>query len=72
MYCSTMAAVPMLSWTNSTRSFSFSSLSTTEACEIPIEASSVSDFTMSGNVSRLGRRTGRPARKTSNSGTRMR
>ena len=72
MYCSTMAAVPMLSWMNATRSFSFSSLSTTEACEMPIDASCVSDFTISGNGSRLGRRIGRPMRNTSNSGTGMR
>ena len=72
MYCSTMAAVPMLSWMNVTRSFSFSSLSTTDACEMPIDASCVSDFTISGNASRFGRRIGRPMRKTSNSGTGMR
>ena len=71
MYCSTMAAVPMLSWMNVTRSFSFSSVSTTDACEMPIDASCVNDFTMSGNVSRLWRRIGRPMRQTSNSGTAM-
>ena len=58
----------MLSWMKATRSFSFSSLSTTDACEMPIEASCVSDFTISGNGRRLGRRIGRPMRNTSNSG----
>ena len=43
---------------NATRSFSFSSLSTTDACEMPIDASCVSDLTISGNASRLGRRIG--------------
>ena len=62
MYCSTMAAVPMLSWMNATRSFSFSSLSTTDACEMPIDASCVSDLTISGNGRRFGRRIGRPMR----------
>ena len=50
-----------------TRSLSFSSLSTTDACEIPIDASWVSDFTINGNASRFARRIGRPIRKTSNS-----
>ncbi len=72
MYCSTMAAVPMLSWMNATRSFSFSSVSTTDACEIPIDASCVSDLTMSGNWSRFGRRMRWPIRNTSKSGTPMR
>ena len=45
---STIASVPMLSWMNRTRSPSRSSSSTTEAREMPIEASCVSDFTMSG------------------------
>ena len=36
MYCSAMAAVPIRSWMKATRSASFSSLSTTEACEMPI------------------------------------
>ena len=62
----------MLSWMNVTRSFSFSSVSTTDACEMPIDASCVSDFTISGKLSRLGRRIGRPIRKTSNSGTGIR
>src|SRR5207249_4349493 len=48
MYCSTIAAVPMLSWMNATRSFSFSSVSTTDACEMPIDASCVNDFTING------------------------
>ena len=60
MYCSAIAAVPMLSWMKVTRSLSFSSLSTTDACEMPIDASCVSDFTISGNGRRLGRRIGRP------------
>ena len=40
--------------------------------EMPIDASWVSDLTMSGKVSRFGLRTGRPMRKTSNSGTSIR
>ena len=48
------------------------SLSTTEACEMPIEASCVSDFTIRGNDSRLARRIGRPTRNTSNSVTGIR
>src|SRR5436305_320931 len=54
---------------NVTRSFSLSSLSTTDAWEMPMDASCVSDFTISGNVRRFGRRIGRPLRNTSNSGT---
>ena len=47
---------------NSTRLRSFSSSPTTDACEMPIDASWVSDFTMSGNCSRFGSRTLRPRR----------
>ena len=36
---------------------------------MPIDASCVSDFTISGKASRFGRRIGRPIRKTSKSGT---
>ena len=39
---------------------------------MPIEASCVSDFTISGKVSRLGRCTDRPTRNTAKSGTGMR
>ena len=41
MYSSTRASVPMLSWMKRTRSTSFSSSSTTDAWEMPIEASRV-------------------------------
>src|SRR6266700_3195700 len=34
MYCSAIAAVPFRSWTKATRSASFSSVSTIEACEM--------------------------------------
>ena len=37
MYCSAMASDQVLRWMNSTRSASFSSLRTTEACEMPTE-----------------------------------
>src|SRR5262249_52833624 len=50
-----MAGVPMLSWIKLTRSASFSSLSTTDACEMPQEASSFRLLTMSGKVRRGGR-----------------
>ena len=60
-----------LRWMKRTRSFSLSSSSTTEACEMPIEASCVSDFTISGNCRRFGRWIARPTRNTANSGTGM-
>ena len=68
MYCSTIALVPTLSWTNATRSRSFSSLSTTDAWAMPRDASSVSDLTISGKDRRRGRRTARPIAKTAKSG----
>ncbi len=55
-----------------TRSASFSSESTTDACAMPTDACSMSDFTMSGKASRGGRFTFRPIGNTANSGTRMR
>ena len=67
-----MACVPTLSWMNSTRLRSFSSSPTTEACEMPMEDSCVSDFTMSGNFSLGGTRILRPRRNTEKSGTGMR
>ena len=63
MYSSTSASVPIDSWMKRTRSSSFASSSTTDACEMPIEASSVSDLTISGKRSRRGRRTIRLARE---------
>ncbi len=62
----------MLSWMKRTRSSSFSSLSTTEACEIPIEASKDSDLTISGKARFLGRRNTRPRGAVANPATRMR
>ena len=64
MYSSTSASVPIVSWMKRTRSSSFSSSSTTEACEMPIEASSVRDFTISGKRSRRGLLTRRPRGNT--------
>ena len=54
MYSSTRASVPMLSWMKRTRSTSFPSSSTTDAWEMPIEASRVKDFTIRGKRSRRG------------------
>ena len=68
MYRSTIALVPRLSWMNATRSRSFSSFSTTDAWEMPSDASSVSDFTISGKDRRRGRRTARPSGNTAKSG----
>ena len=62
----------MLSWMKRTRSSSLASSSTTEAWEIPIDASRVSDLTMSGNPSRRGLRTARPRGTTTKSGTGIR
>ena len=56
---------------NSTRSLSFSSSRTTDACAIPSEDSSVMDLTKSGNRSRAGRRTLRFHGKTAKRGTWM-
>ena len=53
MYSSTSASDWTCSWTNSTRSFSFSSLVTIEACEMPSDASSLTLLTTSGYLSRL-------------------
>src|SRR5215472_12831092 len=47
-----MAGVPMLSWMKLTRSASFSSLSTTDACEMPQEASSLRLLMMSEGEAR--------------------
>ena len=55
MYCSAMAAVPIFSWMKATRSASFSSVSTTEACEMPQDESSLRLLTISGSASRAGR-----------------
>ena len=55
MYCSAIASVPIFSWMNVTRSFSFSSLVTSDACAMPSDASSVSDLTSSGYCSSFGR-----------------
>jgi hypothetical protein len=55
-----------------TRSASFSSSSTTEACEMPAEASRVSDFTISGNARGFGRFTARPRGKIAKLGDAMR
>ena len=62
----------MLSWMKRTRSSSFASSSTTEACEMPIEASRVRDLTMSGKPSRRGRRTAGPRGNTTKSVTGIR
>ena len=48
------------------------SSSTTEAWEIPVEASCVSDFTIRGKLRRFGRTTARPIRNTAKSGDRRR
>jgi hypothetical protein len=42
--------------------------STSEACEIPSDASSVADFTNSGNFGRAGARKRHPNGKSSNAG----
>jgi hypothetical protein len=58
---------------NAIRSASFSSLYTTEASAMPIDASSTCDFTISGYSSRAGLRFSlRPAGTTAKRGTRMR
>ena len=62
----------MLSWMKWTRSASLSSFSTTEACEIPIEASKESDFTISGKASFFGLRKSRPRGAMAKPATRMR
>ncbi len=69
---SAIASVPIESCTNLTRSFSLASSSTTDACAIPIDASWVSDLTMTGNFSRRGSLIASPRRKTANSGTGIR
>ena len=48
MNCSMIASVLIDSWMNCTRSRSFASSSTTDACEMPIDDSWVSDFTIAG------------------------
>ncbi len=55
-----------------TRSASFSSLSTTEAWEMPMEASSLTLLTISGRARRGGRRTLRPIGNTAKAGTAIR
>ena len=72
MYCSAMAAVPIFSWMKATRSTSFSSLSTTDACEMPQDASSLRLLTISGSASRAGRFTLRFSGNTANAGTGIR
>jgi len=72
MNCSTMAAVPTLSWMNWTRRTSCSSFSTTEAWEMPVDASKKSDLTMSGKCSRRGSRRRAPRGTTMKSGTAIR
>ena len=54
MYSSTSASELVCSWMNSMRSFKRSASATTEACEMPSDASSVTDFTNSGNLSLRG------------------
>ena len=49
MNSSAMAGWVKLSWMNCTRSFRDSRSGTTDACAMPLEASSSSGFTMSGN-----------------------
>ena len=61
MNCSTMAAVPRFSWMNWTRRASCSSFSTTDACEMPADASKNSDLTISGKCRRFGERGLAPA-----------
>ena len=57
---------------NCTRRASCSSFSTTDACEMPVDASKNSDFTISGKRSRFGSTGCRPRRTTVKSGTGMR
>ncbi len=64
--------MPTLSWMKATRSASFSSVSTTEACAMPIEASSLTLLTISGKPSRAGRFTLRRIGNTANAGIGMR
>ena len=66
------AAVPTLAWMKATRSLSLSSSWTMDACEIPSEASSVTDLTMRGKGSHVGRLTRRPCGTTMKSGNGMR
>jgi hypothetical protein len=70
--CSTIASVVIESWMNCTRSRSLVSSSTTDACEMPIDASCVSDLTITGYVRRLVSRAFRPRGTIRNSGTGMR
>jgi hypothetical protein len=70
--CSMMAAVSRLSWMNCTRRPSCSAFSTTDACEIPADASKNNDLTMSGKRIRLESTGFRPRRTTVKSGTGMR
>src|SRR2546430_7057663 len=56
---------------NLTRAPRSASSSTTEACEIPTDASSSNGFTMSGNRSSDGRSGFSPGRNSANAGTRM-
>ena len=69
---STRASVPTRSWMNLIRSCSFSSSSTTEAWEMPMEASRVSDFTKSGKPSFLLAFNRRPLATMAKCGTGMR
>ena len=68
MYCSAIAAVPIRSWMKVTRSASASSVSTTEAWAMPIEASSFRLLTISGSASRGGRLILRPIGNTTKAG----
>ncbi len=52
MNSSTSATDPVFSWMKAMRSTSFSGSRTREACEMPSDPSSVSDFTNNGNFSR--------------------
>ena len=71
MYVSAIASVRTVRWMKSTRSSSFLSSWTTDACAIPSEACSVRDFTSSGKRSDRGRCTRCCRRKTANSGVGM-
>ena len=67
-----MAALPTRSWMKATRSASFSSVSTMEACEMAMEPSSFRLLTISGSASRAGRLTLPRIGNTAKAGTAIR
>ena len=68
---STIAAWRYFSWMNFTRSARSESSSTTDACEMPTEASSSRGFTIRGNRSAEGRTGFPPGWNSANAGKRI-